>query len=547
MRHLREGELREAAHGTHGRGNELCNEVCTNALHVVQEEITSISKIVHGIQVEYEGKEIAKTRGAGGEIQSDIQMAHGSSQRRPRSVDEFGAPKAQQGENANMALQQRTIKLMAGEPLPIFGHTYFPWWAPKETSGQYVHLLSEGPSSQCRFIDALFWNKSAERCALVIHDKHVRSRLFEAEMDQSTGVARKPPINKRDMSPFDMVIRDKRWAAFVDGKSAMVYSLRKLLDVETRSKKIKVQNEHTPLLVMCANDGHLGLILNWACSLRAAKISMPRHVIFVTSDKTRTFLETLGFTAYYDKRMGTFPAEASGRFSDTVFGMMMVLKQASVSLALETGFDIVFQDVDVTWVQDPIPMLREQSKYYEVQFQDDGARNELFGPWNANTGFFYMRGTLNNREFWNEVSMMMPSTPQSNQAMVNYVLEGYARRGHPFNKHSYPVHILSQDEFVSGNGIDVPGVPHAGCRKLCNIRPLSPTAKVVHFCWTHNITFKIRKMEAYQSLYVAKRCLEKWSTCVPEPSVDWSNQVCQHQKLPPMAENYDTWRRGHFV
>ena len=98
-----------------------------------------------------------------------------------------------------------------------------------------------------------------------------------------------------------------------------------------------------PMLVMCANDGHLGLLLNWACSLRAANIKMPKHVVFVTTANTRDYLRSLGFTAYYHSKIGSYPSHASKKYSDMDFGMMMILKQVAVALSLETGYDILFQ------------------------------------------------------------------------------------------------------------------------------------------------------------------------------------------------------------
>ena len=50
------------------------------------------------------------------------------------------------------------------------------------------------------------------------------------------------------------------------------------------------------ILVMCANDGHLGLLLNFACGLKHKKISMPIHLIFVATTKLRDKLAKLGFT-----------------------------------------------------------------------------------------------------------------------------------------------------------------------------------------------------------------------------------------------------------
>jgi hypothetical protein len=52
---------------------------------------------------------------------------------------------------------------------------------------------------------------------------------------------------------------------------------------------------------------------------------------------------------------------------------------------------VLFQDLDVTWTKDPIPYLRELSQEYETLWMDDGARTNRFGPYHANTGFFYLR------------------------------------------------------------------------------------------------------------------------------------------------------------
>lgn len=77
------------------------------------------------------------------------------------------------------------------------------------------------------------------------------------------------------------------------------------------------------------------------------------------------------------------------------------------------------------------------------------------------------------------------------------------------------------------------------------VRPLSPTAKIVHFCWTHNITFKIGKMKGYKSLYVSEECLHNWESCVDTPSNEWQDDVCLHTDLPPMARSRAAWLKAH--
>ena len=97
------------------------------------------------------------------------------------------------------------------------------------------------------------------------------------------------------------------------------------------------------------------------------------------------------------------------------------------------------------------------------QFQDDGARNARYQPWYANTGFFYMRSTFVARDFWDRVTQQMPSYPQSNQVVLNWVMEGFESRGHPVSQEELAVRILPQDEYVSGNGVDLPGYVWGYC------------------------------------------------------------------------------------
>ena len=59
---------------------------------------------------------------------------------------------------------------------------------------------------------------------------------------------------------------------------------------------------------------------------------------------------------------------------------MMMLKQFSVYVALLCRYDVLFQDVDLTWTRDPVPALRADAEFFHGQFMDDGARNFLNAP-----------------------------------------------------------------------------------------------------------------------------------------------------------------------
>jgi hypothetical protein len=109
------------------------------------------------------------------------------------------------------------------------------------------------------------------------------------------------------------------------------------------------------------------------------------------------------------------------------------------------------------------------------------------------------------------------------------------------------VRVLPQDEYPAGNSVDLPGASNFGqATAHTDVRPLSPTARVAHFCWTHNITFKIQKMRAYKSLYVTEDCLFDWQKCVTgTPTSDWADAVCKHRDIPPFADSYETWVQHH--
>mmetsp|Transcript_22359 Transcript_22359/g.67215 ORF Transcript_22359/g.67215 Transcript_22359/m.67215 type:complete len:669 (+) Transcript_22359:144-2150(+) len=470
------------------------------------------------------------------------------------SENHFGAPARLPGEkqdpHASEALSQQTLQMKPGDALPMVGKAYHPWFSNSDHSKKttYVHLLKDkwGAKRKCKYVDVVFWQKVADRCLMVVPDREIRSRTVAAELDMETGIAKPRPKLRRDTNPLDIKIRDERYWNFAQAKDEMVTYLRVLLGTEHRAARLAKQANPEPLVVMCLNEGHLGLLLNWACSLRAAAIKMPKHVIFCTSASTRDFLKELGFLAYYHNKIGKYPKQASAKYSDPTFGQMMIMKQVAVSLSLESGYDVLFQDIDITWLKDPRPELLEQAEYYEAQFQDDGARNRLYQPWYANTGFFYLRGTYIGRDLWDRVTMQMPSWPQSNQVVLNWVMEGYESRGNPVNNAPLAIRVLPQDEYAAGNGVDLPGAKNPGQSTThFDVRPLSPTAKVVHFCWTHNITFKIQKMRAYRSLYVSEECLMDWEKCVESPSSTWADDVCLHTDLPPMAPSYEAWLKKH--
>eukprot|EP00040_Diaphanoeca_grandis_P022364 m.119941 g.119941 ORF g.119941 m.119941 type:complete len:555 (+) comp28776_c0_seq1:380-2044(+) len=425
------------------------------------------------------------------------------------------------------ALRQVVYARTKEEGLPI-GSAVHPWTGHDWNSDKHnpasvhVHLLSPyntDPTNGCSSVDVMFHQMKRGVCVMLVPDKYIQTKLFTVHMNQTTGnMVQQQPLLRKNI-PLDNDVRDQRLVDFFKAKKEMVELIRDIVKAD-RAKRTELKTHPEALVVMCANKGHAGLLLNFACGLKKRNIPMPRHIIFSVSKEVHLSLTKLGFTSFYHPLFDAFhgtDGDAAKSYGDRTFGQMMMMKQYSVMLTLETGFDVLFQDVDFTWLTNPTDELMAQSTYYDMQFQDDGARGERYEPYHANSGFIYIRNCYNTLHFWDRVTLLMPSYPQGNQKVVAPELEHFVRKG-VWKKDDFRIKILPKEKYVSGNRLAFDGSI-----------PLSPHAMVMHFCWTHNITQKVVKMQKYHELHVSSDCLQNISSCfamVGKDPLDWKTDVC---------------------
>jgi hypothetical protein len=99
---------------------------------------------------------------------------------------------------------------------------------------------------------------------------------------------------------------------YLNHRKEMIQELRTMLDIHPDRPK--------PVLVMCANGGHLPLILNFVCNLRSKGIQLPKHVFISNSQKSSDQLKSLGLTSYYHKGLHQgIPNEHAGAYGDGTF------------------------------------------------------------------------------------------------------------------------------------------------------------------------------------------------------------------------------------
>ncbi len=152
-----------------------------------------------------------------------------------------------------------------------------------------------------------------------------------------------------------------------------------------------IMKQSKVMVVMVCNKGQAHLFHNFVCNARAKGLDLSRIIMFATDEYTAKLAEDLDVAVYYDDKVfGGMPEQAANRYGDKVFSRMMMAKVYCVHLVMNLGYDVLFQDVDVVWQKNPLEYLEtEESKEWDMIFQDDGSRQVRYQPYSPNTGKFY--------------------------------------------------------------------------------------------------------------------------------------------------------------
>lgn len=146
-------------------------------------------------------------------------------------------------------------------------------------------------------------------------------------------------------------------------------------------------NSKTIIVLVC-NHGQSELLHNFVCNARAKGLDLSQLFLFATDEKTYQLGQSLGIASFHDESVFMdMPEQAAGGYGDRIFAKMMMAKVYCVHLVLQCGFNVLFQDVDVVWYQNPLPYLEgPELAEWDLMFQDDGARSNRYAPYSPNTG-----------------------------------------------------------------------------------------------------------------------------------------------------------------
>lgn len=239
------------------------------------------------------------------------------------------------------------------------------------------------------------------------------------------------------------------------------------------------------LVLMMANAGALPMLENHACSL--ARNGVSKYLVFATAPAARDLFVERGFHAYYDAAplAGLNLTAESARNHKPDFLALMLAKLAILGDVLRLGYDVLLTDVDIVWFENLLPRLHAECRVDGVDMclMHDGPSKPSL---QANTGFWWLRASEENRAFLAAAVELKQSSPgHSEQAVVNKLLIN-PREGAPWA--GVRAKILPSSEYVNGH-------------MMQHDEALPKTMVMAHINWTRTRGQKKRAFKKWAMWY----------------------------------------------
>lgn len=244
---------------------------------------------------------------------------------------------------------------------------------------------------------------------------------------------------------------------------------------------IDAHGDHRTIVIMVINEGVFDIFLNLVCSLHGSKIDTSNFILFIGDLEYKNLLEHLGFRIFYHPKLGYMPKRAAEAYLDDTFKQMMWFKMVAVYIPSFLGYHVLFQDVDLIWLKDPLSYLRNIDA--DMIFMDDGARGTRYAPLYSNSGFYYVKSSskaLYVQELMLKCAAAEIGLYHSHQAVLTkHILE-------TMFLFDLKVHVLDKKLFPSGK------LYHDERKFIVKIMNHVVKPYVFHMCWTTNKQEKVK-------------------------------------------------------
>jgi Nucleotide-diphospho-sugar transferase len=260
----------------------------------------------------------------------------------------------------------------------------------------YASASAADATANCDHVKVVLTQPSVERQCLAVvaqwESYHVHNflRLREDDDDDDDATAKKSTPRYSPSYPLRNVsrrhtLKGKRpqmplpyqtrayWPLLIDYLQKLDGTLDRLAPLAREA----AGSDNTVVVMVC-NFGQSELLFNFACSARARGLDLAKVLVFATDADSYELALSLGIRAFdVQDAFGTMPSRAARVYGDKAFQGMMMSKAYCVHLVNALQYDVLFQDVDVTWYQDPIEYFHSpEAGKFDFYFQDG---TEFFG------------------------------------------------------------------------------------------------------------------------------------------------------------------------
>ena len=269
------------------------------------------------------------------------------------------------------------------------------------------------------------------------------------------------------------------------------YHARFFSNSEHRLKELEESyerlNRPDDLIVMICCGNHFQFLKLWLESCDKNKIPVrDRTLVFTLDEEAESQTKLLGLESYNFDAARYESGGQSENFGDRNFSGAMYYKNAAIYESLKLGANLLFQDVDLIWLRNPLPYLSENNLKFDIQIMFDGP-NPWHSPYYANSGFIYIRNCNASKAVF-ETALLNTSN----------IFECGGQQS-PLNRifHHFVVHnvlslkILPETLFLNGHLFNL----ETGVND--NAGDWRSDGLVVHYSWTGNCEEKIKKLEKF--------------------------------------------------
>ena len=126
------------------------------------------------------------------------------------------------------------------------------------------------------------------------------------------------------------------------------------------------------VIFMITNAGQSTIFLNFVCAAKSRGLDISKILVFVLDKESKDLVERLGMAAYYNEKFfGVLPS-TDGNYADDNFSMVVVAKIMAGYLMSLSGYDFLYQDVDIVWYKDPLKFFENSTLAdpdFDIYFQ----------------------------------------------------------------------------------------------------------------------------------------------------------------------------------